>query len=178
MIFSTLPMQQPFCLMVLLGFLTVPMLRTQLVSTQLTSSHHQIKGSLYFNLLIIIFLKLLEHYIMHEFQQLFGKIVILNLPQQLKSHLIIYNILSFSVNKLSCYPLPSQRQAIICICKQVFCSGTRGTLWMLLHSREAPLDQNPSSNSVGPCPGTDVPASSVQRASFVLIVQKTLMFSA
>lgn len=34
---------------------------------------------------------------MPEFQELFGKMVILNLSQQVKSHLIIYNILSFCV---------------------------------------------------------------------------------
>lgn len=41
------------------AFLTVPMLLTQLISTP---PHNQVKLSFYFALLIIIFLKLLEHY--------------------------------------------------------------------------------------------------------------------
>lgn len=34
---------------------------------------------------------------MPKFRELFGKMVILNLSQQVNSHLVIYSILSFSV---------------------------------------------------------------------------------
>lgn len=76
------------------------MLLNQLMFSPLIASHQQIQGSFYFVLLNIIFLELLEQYIIPEFQELFRKMVILNLSQQIYFHLIIYRSCLFLLKTL------------------------------------------------------------------------------
>lgn len=76
------------------------MLLNQLMFSPLIACHQQIQGSFYFVLLNIIFLELLEQYIIPEFQEIFRKMVILNLSQQINFHLIIYRSCLFLLKTL------------------------------------------------------------------------------